>query len=54
MKSANLVVWYSFLAILAYLILTRWSGANALLGTTFGGARAYVEALQGRSTPRRT
>lgn len=52
MKSANLIIWYSFLAILAYLVLTRWSGANALLRTTFGGAAGYVEALQGRSKPR--
>jgi len=51
-KSANLIVWYSFLAILAYLILTRWSGANALLKTGFAGITGYAEALQGRSRPR--
>jgi len=52
MKSANLIIWYSFLAILTYLILTRWSGANALLGTGFRGVTGYVEALQGRSRVR--
>lgn len=44
----RLLIWYTFLAILAYLILTRWSGANALLKTSFGGYTSAVRALQGR------
>ncbi len=48
MKTGNLVIWYTFLAILAYLILTRWSGANELLKTSVGGYVGAVRALQGR------
>lgn len=51
-QNARLVIWYSAIAIFLYLVLTNWRGANALLGTGFGGARGYVEALQGRSRPR--
>jgi hypothetical protein len=45
--SSNLI-WYTFLAVLAYLVLTRWKGANTLLGTAFGGYAKGVKALQGR------
>ena len=48
MKTGNLVIWYTFLAIVAYLILTRWNGANELLKTGFGGYTGAVRALQGR------
>lgn len=44
----KLLIWYTFLAILAYLILTRYTGANALLKTSFGGYVGAVRALQGR------
>lgn len=44
----NNIVWYTFLAIVAFLVLTRWRGANALLQTTFGGYAKGVRALQGR------
>lgn len=42
------LLWYTFVAIIAYLLLVHWRGANTLLG---GGAKAYiggVKALQGR------
>jgi hypothetical protein len=42
------LIWYTFLAILAYLVLTRWKGANTLLGTTFSGYARGVKVLQGR------
>lgn len=42
------LIWYTFLAIVAYLLLTRWKGANALLGTGFGGYARIVKSLQGR------
>ncbi|MCC7134046.1 MAG: hypothetical protein IT352_15420 [Gemmatimonadales bacterium] len=42
------VIWYTFLAILAYLVLTRWRGANTLLGTGFSGYARAVRVLQGR------
>lgn len=44
----KLLIWYTFLAILVYLILTRYTGANALLKTSFGGYVGAVKALQGR------
>ncbi len=42
------LLWYTFLAVLAYLLLTRWRGANKLLGTAFGGYARGVRVLQGR------
>jgi hypothetical protein len=42
------IVWYTFLAVAIYLTLTRWRGANALLGTGLGGYVKAVRALQGR------
>lgn len=42
------LIWYTFLAILAYLLLTRWRGANTLLGTAFSGYARGVRVLQGR------
>ncbi len=45
--SSNLL-WYTFLAVLAYLVLTRWKGANSLLGTAFSGYAKGVKVLQGR------
>jgi hypothetical protein len=49
MPNADKIVWYTFAAIVTYLVLTNWGGANALLGTVFGGYKGSVEALQGRS-----
>jgi hypothetical protein len=45
---AQRFVWYTFAAIVTYLILTNWKGANALLGTSVGGYVKGVRALQGR------
>ena len=45
--NAQLIIWYSALAILAGIILRDWKGANAILGTFFGGATGYVRALRG-------
>lgn len=42
------LMWYTFLAVSIYLVLTRWRGANALLGTSVGGYVRAVKALQGR------
>lgn len=42
------VIWYTFLAIVVYLLLTRWQGANALLQSGTGGYVNIVRALQGR------
>lgn len=47
MLSSNLI-WYTFLAVLSYLVLTRWKGANTLLGTAFSGYARGVKVLQGR------
>lgn len=44
----TLIVWYTFLAVLGYLVLTRWTGANALLKTGGGVYIGAVRALQGR------
>lgn len=44
----NSIVWYTFLAVVAYLVLTRWRGANALLQTSVKGYAGAVRALQGR------
>lgn len=45
---ANRFMWYTFVAISIYLVLTRWRGANALLSTSVGGYVRGVKALQGR------
>ncbi len=45
---ASKVIFYTFAAIVVYLLLVRWRGANALLGTGFGGYVKAVKALQGR------
>lgn len=42
------IIWYTFLAIVAYLVLVNWKGANALLGTSFSGYSGVVRSLQGR------
>lgn len=44
----NRIVWYTFLAVSIYLVLARWRGANALLGTSVRGYAGAVRALQGR------
>ena len=48
MRIGQEVIWDTFLLVLGYLILTRWKGANALLGTAFAGYRGSVRVLQGR------
>lgn len=48
MRLGQEVIWYTFLLVLGYLLLTRWKGANALLGTVFSGYRGSVKVLQGR------
>lgn len=44
----RMVVWYTFLAIVAYLLLTNYKGANALLRTGTTGYAVIVQTLQGR------
>lgn len=44
----NRLIWYTFLAIVAYLVLANWRGANALLGTSVTGYARAVRTLQGR------
>lgn len=44
----RMVVWYTFLAVVAYLLLTNWRGANALLRTGTTGYGVIVQTLQGR------
>lgn len=44
----NRLIWYSFLAIVAYLVLANWKGANALLTTGFSGYGKVVRTFQGR------
>lgn len=48
MRLGSDMIWYTFLLVLAYLLLTRWRGANALLGTSLSGYRGAVRVLQGR------
>ena len=45
---ANSIIWYTFLAVAIYLVLTKWKGANALLSTSVGGYAKAVKTLQGR------
>jgi hypothetical protein len=47
-NSADKLVQLTFYAIVAYLVLVNWKGANALLRTTFQGYGGGVRALQGR------
>lgn len=46
--TARMLFWYTFLLVMAYLVLTHWQGANRLLGTGIGGYATGVEVLQGR------
>lgn len=48
MRLGSQGIWYTFLLVMAYLLLTRWKGANALLGTGVGGYARIVRSLQGR------
>lgn len=48
MMLTSRLLWYTFVAISIYLVLTKWRGANALLGTGVGGYVRGVKALQGR------
>ena len=43
--------YWTFLAVLAYLVLVHNQGAKGLLGGIFGGWIGVTEALQGRSRP---
>lgn len=45
---SRILIWYTFLAIITYLLLTRWQGANALLRSSTAGYVSGVRALQGR------
>lgn len=44
----NRIIWYTFLSVAIYLTLTKWRGANTLLGTSVKGYAGAVRALQGR------
>lgn len=44
----KMVIWYTFLAVLAYLLLTNYKGANALLRSGTTGYAVIVQTLQGR------
>lgn len=44
----RMVIWYTFLAVVAYLLLAHYRGANALLGTGLTGYAGIVRELQGR------
>lgn len=44
----KMVVWYTFLAVVAYLLLVNYRGANALLRTGTTGYAVIVQTLQGR------
>lgn len=48
MQLGNRVIWYTFVAVTVYLVLTRWKGANALLKSSTAGYVGAVKALQGR------
>ncbi len=41
-------IYFVFLLILGYLLLSNWKGANALLTSGVGGSVAFVKTLQGR------
>jgi hypothetical protein len=49
MRLGGPIIWYTFLLVLAYLLLVHWRGANALAGTGFRGYGTVVEVLQGRT-----
>lgn len=42
-------IFFIFVLILGYLVLTNWKGANALISTSAGGFNSLVKTLQGRS-----
>lgn len=48
MRSADKLVQLTFYAVVAYLVLVNWKGANALLRSIFAGYGGSVRALQGR------
>jgi hypothetical protein len=41
-------IYFVFILILGYLLLSNWKGANALLTSGVGGSVAFVKTLQGR------
>ena len=45
---SSALLWYTFLAIVIFLVVTNWQGFNAILGTAFRGYAGGVTALQGR------
>lgn len=44
----GMVIWYTFVAVVIYLLLINYKGANKLLGTSVGGYATAVRTLQGR------
>jgi hypothetical protein len=50
MPKADKIVWYTFAAVVIYLLLTHFKGANALLKTGFTGYAVAVQTLQGRGS----
>lgn len=47
MKGQDLI-FFMFVLILGYLLLSNWKGANALLSSGLGGVGSLVKTLQGR------
>lgn len=45
---SGMVIWYTFLAIVIFLLLDRYKASNKLLKSGFGGYIGSVRALQGR------
>lgn len=41
-------IYFVFILILGYLLLSNWKGANALLTSGISGSTAFVKTLQGR------
>lgn len=50
--TADKIIQLTFYAVIAYLVLIHYKGANALAGTFFGGYAGAVTALQGRNPGR--
>lgn len=42
------LIYFMFILILGFLVLSNWKGANALLTSSLGGVGSLVKTLQGR------
>jgi len=42
------IIYFMFILILGYLVLTNWKGAQVLLTSAFGGVIGTTKVLQGR------